>query len=133
MYHERREDFPQDLAEHNAGDALGTVLFLLVDMAGANQSTPSGEGDPSTAVLTEYTVQYDSRVTGYASCDLVVGSADYRCACAHERQLNKSAACSLDSVGLVDLKPYYQAQKQTHTGSPAAQVRASAAGLGCNW
>jgi hypothetical protein len=32
VYHERAAGFPQDLAEHNAGGALGTLFFLLVDM-----------------------------------------------------------------------------------------------------
>jgi hypothetical protein len=109
VYRERAAGTSLDLANRNAASILGAMLFMLVDMAGANQTTPSGEADPSTALLTQFQVQYDSRTTGYASCDQVVGSVQFRCRCIHERQLNRSIACGFDAVGLVDLKPYYQA------------------------
>jgi hypothetical protein len=125
VYHERSA-YPANLAEHNAGDRLGAILFLLVDMAGANFSTPSGEGNPATGLVDEYQVVIDKRTTSYASCDQQVGGTTFRCACDHERQLNKSAPCSLADVGAVDLKLYYES-------IPLKSTRAKDAGLGCNW
>lgn len=137
---------------------MGSLFYILVDMAGANQSTPSGEGDPTTNLVTEYQVEYDNRTTGYASCDLIPDSStDFKCSCNHERQLNKSAPCVLNSVGVVDLKPYYERLKllkrgrgregaaaengRTRTRRGQAEVqrvgtignRVGAAGHGCNW
>jgi hypothetical protein len=57
---------------------MGALFFLLVDMAGANFSTPSGEGNPATSVVDQYTLLYDNRISGYASCDVVPGSTNYR-------------------------------------------------------
>jgi hypothetical protein len=78
VFHERSSSVPADFAEHNAGDAYGALLFLLVDMAGANTSTPSGEGNPATSIIDVYGVQYDNRVTSYASCDVIPGSTNFR-------------------------------------------------------
>ena len=33
----------------------------FVDFMGASYSTPSGEGDPASDLVTEYTIEYDSR------------------------------------------------------------------------
>jgi hypothetical protein len=120
------------LGEHNAGDLLGTVFFLLVDMAGANFSTPSGEGNPATDLVDEYIVTVDNRTTSYASCDLRAGGTDFVCACNHERQLNKTAPCTLTEVGAVDLKYYYDNIKLA-SKNEAFTVGAAAAGEGCNW
>jgi hypothetical protein len=122
--------FPKDLAEHNAGDAFGAIFFLLVDMAGANFSTPSGEGNPATGLVDGYDVTYDKRTTSYASCDQRVGSTDFMCSCNHERQLNKTASCTLTEVGAVNLKLYY---KNIKIESEAGTARAAAAGPGCSW
>ena len=43
------------------GDVVGTIFFLFVDFMGASYSTPSGEGDPASDLVTEYTIEYDSR------------------------------------------------------------------------
>jgi hypothetical protein len=100
-------------------------------MAGANQTTPSGEGNPATSTITKYEVQYDKRVESYASCDLIVGSTEYKCACNHERQLNKSTPCTLHDVGLVDMKPYYQSLKAA--AAPAPANASATADTGCSW
>jgi hypothetical protein len=135
VYHERAAGFPQDLAEHNAGDAFGAMFFLLVDFAGANQTTPSGEGNPATSTITRYTVEYDARVESYASCDLIVGSTEYKCACNHERQLNKTSPCSLRAVGKVDMKPYYKSLKALAPArnAPAPANAHETADTGCSW
>jgi hypothetical protein len=133
VYRERRKDYPADLGEHNAADSLGALFFILVDMAGANFSTPSGEGNPAVSLITQYDIQYDKRTTSYASCDLMTGSTVYKCTCNHERQLNKTAPCALDSVGVVDLKPYYHAISTGNEPAISTGFEASAAGLGCNW
>jgi hypothetical protein len=141
VYHERSSSFPAGLAEHNAGDELGALFFLLVDMAGANFSTPSGEGNPATGIVDQSTVQFDKRVSSYASCDEIVGSTIYQCACNHERQLNKTSPCVLTATGKVDLKPYYEHMKDSRVEEEAAEfapfegVRGQGgdAGRGCNW
>jgi hypothetical protein len=102
-----RQHSPSDtvLAERNGADVLGMILFLLVDISGG--STPSQEGDPATSLVSQFSVQYDKRDTGYSSCDKTYGAPlTYQCVCKHERQSPKSA-CSLNATGIVDLKPYY--------------------------
>jgi hypothetical protein len=78
----------------------------------------------------------------------IVGNS---CVCRHERQLNKTAPCSLNAVGCVDLDAYYKILKAVEplVGSdqkvlsrrhedaidmPYMQAtRVGDAGRGCNW
>lgn len=80
-------------------------LFILVDIDGAKTNwTPSDEGNPARNYVSQYVVVYDTRYTGYSSCDKY--SDGYHCCCKHERQ-NHSVGCNQESVGFVDLKDYY--------------------------
>jgi hypothetical protein len=67
-YRKRAAGTSLDLANGNAASVLGTTFFMLVDMAGANQTTPLGEANPLSSLLTQFQVQCDLRTTGYASC-----------------------------------------------------------------
>jgi hypothetical protein len=101
------------LAETNTGDEVGDSLFILVNIDGAKTNwTPSDEGNPAVDYVSQYLVLYDTRYTGYSSCDKY--SDGYHCCCKHERQ-NHSVACNQQAVGFVDLRDYYY--KCVHNGT----------------
>jgi hypothetical protein len=105
VYREHPANF-SDMKDTNTGDEVGDTLFLLVNIDGAQAGawTPSDEGNPAKAYVSQYVALFDGTYTGYSSCDDYGGK--YECCCKTERQ-HDGTKCDQSAVGYANLTDYF--------------------------